>query len=132
MRLQKKYGDIKLSETIQTQIKLRPGRPREWDLNALCELYTYVNVRMLNGAKGITAGCRDYARARKLNPKVAEKRYRETIPRLRERYPGKNDEELSEYPFRIWFLGVPYDEVPDYEEKRLSSHEDDYEDDKDE
>jgi hypothetical protein len=92
---------------------------------------------MLNGSKGITAGCRDYARVRKLNPKVVEKHYRETIPRLRERYLGKSDEELSEYPFRIWFLGVPYDEVPDYEENRLSSHKDDdkdgdAEDDKDE
>jgi hypothetical protein len=133
MRLQKKYGDIKLSEVIRKQTKLRPGRPREWDLKALCELRVSIDIFMLNGvSKGITAACRDYAGLHKLNPKVVEKRYHETIPRLRERYPGQTDEELSRYPFTISFLGVPYDEVRDYEEKRLSSHEDDDEDGDDE
>jgi hypothetical protein len=138
MRLKEKYGDIKLSEVIRKQTKLRPGRPREWDLKALCELRELIDIFMLNGvSKGITAACRDYAGLHKLNPKVVEKRYHETIPRLRERYPGKTDEELSSYPFIISFLGVPYDEVPDYEEERLSHHEDDdddgdAEDDKDE
>jgi hypothetical protein len=136
MRLQKKYGDIKLSEAIQTQTKLRPGRPREWDLKALCDLRVRIDQYILSGlSKGITAACRAYA-GDNLNPKVVEMRYRETIPRLRERYPGKTDEELSSYPFIISFLGVPYDEVPDYEEERLSHHEDndddgDAEDDKD-
>jgi hypothetical protein len=127
MRLQKKYGDIKLSEAIQTQMKLGPGRPLKWDLKALCELYLSVDFFMLHGCKGIAAGCRAYAGLHHYKPKLVEKHYRETMPRLRERYPGKTDQELSGYPWYIW-CDVPYDEVPDYEAKMLSSDEDDDED----
>lgn len=96
-RLLTEYGDITLSEAIEKQFEVSRGRPVEWDLGMLCGLHTRVETIMAINRMTITAACRAFAREINLKPKLVEKRYRQTMPSLRERFPGHSDDTLRWY-----------------------------------
>jgi hypothetical protein len=61
------------------------GRPKEWTEDRLWELYSRIIVIQLKKRKKIMAACRDYADARKLDPTLVHKRFKQA-----ERRPNSN------------------------------------------
>lgn len=101
-RLQKRLGDILLSEAISKLSKRKAGAPRKWDVSALMELHSIVNVFKLNCKVSKREACRRYARLRKLTLGVVENRYDEgsrRIKALRLELAHLSDEEFSEHIF---------------------------------
>jgi hypothetical protein len=80
-RLLAKYGDMKLSEVVARLSEKPKGRPTEWTLDVLVELYLTIEAAKAE-SKSMRASCAEVAERTGLSAKTIEKHYAEAQRRF--------------------------------------------------